>query len=83
MIIRADDFAVNSLFGNQFEHRLEKVDIQAKFRIDRPQQSQFFWSLQTVITHSMANYGPILLFYVSLIVLVVRARTSEGDVVDP
>ena len=70
---------VNTLFADELEDRLEKIDIQAQVGVNVLQQGVLFTAFHPVIADDMTHHGPILLLDMRLIILLVGARACEGD----
>ena len=78
-IIAFDEFFVHVFFRYQFEDGLEEVGIEAQVGIDALEKQEFFFGLEAVIANEAADNRPVLLLDMGLVVFMVRARASKGD----
>jgi hypothetical protein len=78
-IISFDGLIVHPPFGDQFEDRLEEIEVEAQVLVDTLEEQELGLGVEAIITDEATDDRPIFLFDMGLIVFLVRARTGKGD----
>ena len=87
-IISFDGLIVHPSFGDQFEDRLEEVEVEAQVLVDTLEEKELGLGVEAIITDEATDDRPIFplapparagVFDMGLIVFLVRARTGKGD----
>ena len=73
------EFAANSVLVDQLEHWLKEVDVESCVFIDCLKERQSLRRFIAAIANETAHDGPVLLFHVCLVILFVRPRPGEGN----
>jgi len=66
-------------FGDQFEDRLKKVDLEPQVSIEIIDYDKFANGFKVVIPNGMPNHRPVLLFDMGLVIFAIRSRTGESN----